>query len=184
MEIETKECINSTCSWKINSLESSKILVGTSIVCDGSPHFGIVVESEIQMIYFNMYKNVFLDLDDQEIEFTMVSENNFEKLELLQKDKIEVNEQSYEEVAGFESLNSKIQTRTTAFSCKDDSEDYDESFLMSRPLPWVVRVFFKTEDSMKGTLCSGKKFYRSAGPWTPQVEVSGNRERRNPLHFR
>ena len=86
----------------------------------------------------------------------MVSETNFEKLELLEKDETEVNEQVYEEVAGFESLNSKLQTRTTAFSCKKESEDYSENFLMSRPLPWVVRVFFKIENSMKGILCSGK----------------------------
>ena len=49
----------------------------------------------------------------------------------------------------------KLQTRTTSFSCSDDEQDYDESFLMSRPLPWVVRVFFESENSMKGTICSG-----------------------------
>ena len=86
----------------------------------------------------------------------MISESNFGKLELLEKDETEVQEQVYEEVAGFESLNSKVQTRTTAFSCKKEKEDYSENFLMSRPLPWVVRVFFKIEDSMKGILCSGK----------------------------
>ena len=48
-----------------------------------------------------------------------------------------------------------LQTRTTAFSCDGDKEDYDENFLMSRSLPWVVRVYFKSESSMKGTLCSG-----------------------------
>ena len=94
--------------------------------------------------------------DVQEIEFIMISESNFEKLELLEKDETEVQEQVYEEVVGFESLNSKVQTRTTAFSCKKEKEDYSENFLMSRPLPWVVRVFFKIEDSMKGILCSGK----------------------------
>ena len=86
----------------------------------------------------------------------MLSEANFEKLELLAKDETEVEEQVYEDVDGFESLGSKVQTRTTAFSCKKEKEDYDESFLMSRPLPWVVRVYFKVEDSMKGILCSGK----------------------------
>ena len=91
----------------------------------------------------------------REIEFIMISETNFEKLELLEKDETEVKEQVYEDVAGFESLDSKVQTRTTAFSCKKEKEDYDESFLMSRPLPWVVRVYFKMEDSMKGILCSG-----------------------------
>jgi len=94
--------------------------------------------------------------DIREIEFIMISETNFEKLELLEKDETEVEEQVYEDVAGFESLDSKVQTRTTAFSCKKEKEDYDESFLMSRPLPWVVRVFFKMEDSIKGILCSGK----------------------------
>ena len=96
--------------------------------------------------------------DIQEVEFIMISETNFEKLELLEKDETEVKEQVYEEVAGFESLDSKLQTRTTAFSCKKESEDYNENYLMSRPLPWVVRVFFKIENSMKGILCSGKHF--------------------------
>ena len=84
----------------------------------------------------------------------MISETNFEKLELLEKVETEVEEQVYEEVAGFELLNSTVQTRTAAFSCKKESEDYSEN-LMSRPLPWVVRVYFKMEDSMKGILCSG-----------------------------
>ena len=98
-----------------------------------------------------------LDLNDvREIEFTMISETNFEKLELLEKDETAIEEQVYEDVDGFEDLKSKVQTRTTAFSCKKEKEDYDESFLMSRPLPWVVRVYFKMEDSMKGILCSGK----------------------------
>ena len=94
--------------------------------------------------------------DTREIEFIMISEASFGTMELLEKDETAVEEQVYEEVAGFESLNSKIQTRTTAFSCKDDGEEYDENFLMSRPLPWVVRVFFQIEDSVKGILCSGK----------------------------
>ena len=92
----------------------------------------------------------------REIEFIMISEANFDKLELLEKEETELEEQVYEKVDGFESLDSKVQTRTTAFSCKKEKEDYDESFLMSRPLPWVVRVYFKIEDSMKGILCSGK----------------------------
>ena len=89
----------------------------------------------------------------------MISGTNFGNLELLEKNETAVEEQIYEEVAGFESLNSKVQTRTTAFSCKDDGEDYGENFLMSRPLPWVVRVYFKMEGSMKGILCSGKGYY-------------------------
>ena len=48
-----------------------------------------------------------------------------------------------------------LETRTTGFSCDGDKEDYDENLLMSRPLPWVVRVYFESESSMKGTLCSG-----------------------------
>ena len=90
----------------------------------------------------------------------MISQTNFEKLELLQKVETEIKDQVYEEVDGFESLNSKLQTRTTAFSCKDDDQDYDGNFLMSRSLPWVVRVFFKSEDSMKGILCSGKVHFQ------------------------
>ena len=50
-----------------------------------------------------------------------------------------------------------LQTRTTTFSCGGKKEDYDENLLASRPLPWVVRVYFKSESSMKGTLCSGKQ---------------------------
>ena len=97
--------------------------------------------------------------DIREIEFIMISEANFENLELMEKDETEVEEQIYEKVDGFVSLDSKVQTRTTAFSCKKEKEDYDESFLMSRPLPWVVRVYFKIEDSMKGILCSGKRSF-------------------------
>ena len=52
-----------------------------------------------------------------------------------------------------------LQTRTTGFSCDGDKEDYDENLLMSRPLPWVVRVYFESENSMKGTLCSGMLYY-------------------------
>ena len=93
--------------------------------------------------------------DSREIEFIMISEMNFGNLKLLEKNETAVEEQVYEEVDGFELLDSKVETRTTAFSCKKEKEEYDESFLMSRPLPWVVRVYFKMEDSMKGILCSG-----------------------------
>ena len=86
----------------------------------------------------------------------MISEVNFEKLELLEKHVTVTEDQVYEEVAGFESLNSKVQTRTTAFSCKKEKENYSENFLMSRPLPWIVRVFFNMANSTKGILCSGK----------------------------
>ena len=51
-----------------------------------------------------------------------------------------------------------LQTRTTAFSCHDDVDDYDEDLLTSRPLPWVVRVFFESENSLSGKICSGKIF--------------------------
>ena len=94
--------------------------------------------------------------DNQEITFIMISEVNFQKLELLEEHETVAEDQVYEEVAGFESLNSKVQTRTTAFSCKKQKENYSENFLMSRPLPWVVRVFFNMENSTKGILCSGK----------------------------
>ena len=47
LQIETKNCVDSTCSWKIDSLENAKILDGTSIICDGSPHFGIVTKSKL-----------------------------------------------------------------------------------------------------------------------------------------
>ena len=99
--------------------------------------------------------------DRREIEFIMISEANFEKLKLLEKIDTELEEQVYEEVTGYESLNSKLQTRTTAFSCKNDGEDHGENLMMARPLPWVVRVFFKMEDSMKGILCSGKLLFSS-----------------------
>ena len=89
----------------------------------------------------------------------IITETNFENLELLKRNETEIEEQVYEEVTGFESLNSKLQTRTTAFTCKSDSEDYDENYLMSRSLPWVVRVFFQLEDSMKGILCSGNVYF-------------------------
>ena len=46
IEIETKGCVESTCSWKIDSLENAMILDGTSIICDGSPNFGIVTKSK------------------------------------------------------------------------------------------------------------------------------------------
>ena len=51
-----------------------------------------------------------------------------------------------------------LQTRTTSYSCSMDDEDYSSNDMISRPLPWVVRVYFKSENSMKGTLCSGKSF--------------------------
>ena len=52
-------------------------------------------------------------------------------------------------------ISSGIQTRTTAFSCDhSDNSDYDEIMLLSRSLPWIVRVFFKTRYSTKGQVCS------------------------------
>ena len=47
IEIETKGCVDSTCSWKIDSLENGTVLDGTSIVCNGSPNFGIVTKSKL-----------------------------------------------------------------------------------------------------------------------------------------
>ena len=46
IEIETKSCVDYTCSWKINSFENEIILDGTSIVCNGSPNFGILTKSK------------------------------------------------------------------------------------------------------------------------------------------
>ena len=46
IEIETKDCVGSTCNLKIDSLENGIILDGTSIVCNGSPNFGIVTKSK------------------------------------------------------------------------------------------------------------------------------------------
>ena len=45
-EIETKACVDSTCYWKIDLSENEMILDGTSIVCNGSPNFGIVTRSK------------------------------------------------------------------------------------------------------------------------------------------
>ena len=47
IEIESKGCVDSTCSWKIDSLENAIILDGTSIVCNGSPNLGIVTKSKL-----------------------------------------------------------------------------------------------------------------------------------------
>ena len=46
IEIETKSCVDYTCSWKINSFENEIILDGTFIVCNGSPNFGILTKSK------------------------------------------------------------------------------------------------------------------------------------------
>ena len=48
-----------------------------------------------------------------------------------------------------------LKARTTSYSCSEDDEDYDEISLIKRPLPWVVRIFFQYDDSIKGILCSG-----------------------------
>ena len=51
-----------------------------------------------------------------------------------------------------------LKSRTTSYSCSKDDDEYDETLLLNRPLPWVVRVFFQYENSIKGVLCSGKAF--------------------------
>ena len=142
LQVETQECSESSCTFKIDSNlpKNEVILDGSSVVCDRQPYFGIIT------------KNV-----QQEIEFMVISETNFEKLERLEKTESVTTEQVYEEVDGFASLSSSLQTRTTAFSCGGDNEDYDENLLMSRSLPWVVRVFFQNENSTKGAICSGKE---------------------------
>ena len=113
----------------------------------------------------------------------MISGANFEKLELLEKNETAVEEQVYEDVDGFESLKSKVQTRTTAFSCKKEKEDYSENYLMSRPLPWVVRVFFKIENSMKGILCSGKVKFYFYPIWAPELVASFMSDQSWPINL-
>ena len=54
------------------------------------------------------------------------------------------------------SISLGLKARTTSYSCSQDGEDYGENLLLSRPLPWVVRVFFQYENSLQGSLCSGK----------------------------
>ena len=49
-----------------------------------------------------------------------------------------------------------LKSRTTSFSCSKNDDDFDEDFLLRTPLPWVVRVFFEYEESIKGILCSGE----------------------------
>ena len=46
IEIETKTCVGSTCTWKIDAIENAIILEGASIICNGSPSFGIVTKSK------------------------------------------------------------------------------------------------------------------------------------------
>ena len=46
IEIETKTCVGSTCKWKIDAIDNAIILEGTSIICKGSPNFGIVTKSK------------------------------------------------------------------------------------------------------------------------------------------
>ena len=48
-----------------------------------------------------------------------------------------------------------LKQRTTSYSCSEDDDNFDGDFLLSTPLPWVVRVFFQYDDSIKGILCSG-----------------------------
>ena len=50
-QIETKSCVDSTCSWKIDSLENSKILDGTLIICQGPAQFGIVTSKQEKNIF-------------------------------------------------------------------------------------------------------------------------------------
>ena len=111
----------------------------------------------------------------------MISEINYGKLYVSHIDEIEVVEQKYENIEGFEtlrniftakiqgehnrngrafrsceySISSGLQTRTTAFSCTKKKEGYDQKSLNSQPLPWVVRVYFQYEDSEKKAICSG-----------------------------
>ena len=49
-----------------------------------------------------------------------------------------------------------MQDRTSLFACFDDEKNYKDNSLISRSLPWVVRVYFQSENSINGVLCSGK----------------------------
>ena len=86
----------------------------------------------------------------------MVTEFNYEKLYVPSKEETVIDQQKYEDVPGFDRLSSGLETRTTAYSCSKKGENYEEKTLETRPLPWVVRVFFTKEDSMRGTICSGQ----------------------------
>ena len=46
IEIETQDCVDSTCTWHNDPLDNAMILEGTSIVCNGSPKFGIITKSK------------------------------------------------------------------------------------------------------------------------------------------
>ena len=56
-------------------------------------------------------------------------------------------------------ISSYLQTRTTSYSCSEDENEYNGDQLKSRSLPWVVRVLFESENSIKGKICSGKKVF-------------------------
>ena len=99
LQLETKGCIDTLCTLKIDSniFQSAMILDGTSIACDKQPYLGIITKNE--------------NLDaDHDIEFTMITETNFDRLKPLQKTVNEVVEQVYEDVAGFESLRNIFTT--------------------------------------------------------------------------
>ena len=107
-ELNIHDCLTSPCLFDIASynLGNSTILNGTSVHCENSGHFGIITKSE----YFRFSKKesiafYFQGLNDsQAIEMIIVSAMNFEKLELFKKEYVEVQEQSYENVVGFDSL--------------------------------------------------------------------------------
>ena len=90
------------------------------------------------------------------MEYIIVTEFNYEKLYVPSKEETEIDQQQYEDVPGFKQLSSGLQARTTAFSCSNNDDRYEENTLETRPLPWVVRVFFTIENSMRGTICSGQ----------------------------
>ena len=185
LDIQIGNCFDSPCPLNIdpNLIQNGRILNGTSVVCEPSGQIGIITKSKLYLNFLN--NNQFQGSNNEEIELIMLSKTRFDNLELLQKaDKVNATNQDYEDVDGFESLrkictviresqNEKtwsylvsmgLQTRTTTFSCGGNNEDYDENLLMSRPLPWVVRVYFKSESSMKGTLCSGNTIFTQSPP--------------------
>ena len=63
-----------------------------------------------------------------------------------------------------------MQDRTSSFACFDDEKDYKDNSLISKSLPWVVRVYFQSENSINGVLCSGKKCFSDVfhGPLSVQ----------------
>ena len=104
----------------------------------------------------------------------MISDTSLTGLELIKKENFVDHGPIYEEVSGFEPLSLGLQTRTTSYSCEKDDEDYNEASLMSKSLPWIVRVYFQSADSMKGVLCSGEIIKKFTGQGCKNFIFSNN----------